>query len=115
MPKIRKARKASVKTQGAGPSETQGAPSGLQQLLPSMGIGTARQAKMDVEFLISHVAALTHRKCHLGAAIPLEIVSLDPLRPHPEWTALDTEASVMGSLIALNAHLMSYERLRRAS
>ena len=107
MPKIRKARNASAKTQLVEPSETQGEPSGLQQTPPPVGICAARKAKLGEEFLDSHVATLTHRDCHFEAALPMKIVSLDSL--------LDSGASVMGSLIALNAHLMFYERLRRAS
>jgi len=115
MPKIRKARNASAKTQLVEPSETQGEPSGLQQTPPPVGICAARKAKLGEEFLDSHVATLTHRDCHFEAALPMKIVSLDSLHPRPEWSALDSGASVMGSLIALNAHLMFYERLRRAS
>jgi len=105
MPKIRKARNASAKTQLVEPSETQGEPSGLQQTPPPVGICAARKAKLGEEFL----------DCHFEAALPMKIVSLDSLHPRPEWSALDSGASVMGSLIALNAHLMFYERLRRAS
>jgi hypothetical protein len=80
-----------------------------------MGSGTAQQAKLDGEISVSYVAAVSCRDWHSEAALPLQGVLLDPLHPRPEWSALDSEASVMGSLLALNAHLMFYDRVERVS
>jgi hypothetical protein len=40
-------------------------------------------------------------------------VLADSWHPHSDWSALDTEESVLGSLRALNSHLVFYEERRR--
>lgn len=117
MPDIRKARNASANTQGTGQPEMDGGPLGPQQSAPSMDIGLTQQAKLDMESDVRQVAIRPCRGCDFETATPSENVLPTSLYPHPEWSVLDSESSVMGSLLALNTHLMSYERerLRRAS
>ncbi len=43
-----------------------------------------------------------------------QAVSLGAPQIHPDWRALDSEESVMGSLLALNARLMFYEERKQA-
>lgn len=113
MPRIREARNASAQTQGAGPSEIHGEPSRLRQVPTSVDNEATQNWKLDTELPDRRVTTLPCRGCDCEA--PASFESVLPVSLHPEWSALDSESSVMGSLLTLNAHLVSYERLRRAS
>lgn len=113
MPRIEKARNASAEIQGRGPSEIHGVPSGSQWAPASMEIGSTRKGQLDMELPVRQTPPFPCRGCDYAAPTPSGNVL--PVSLHPEWSALDTESSVMGSLLALNAHLVFYERLRQAS
>ena len=85
----------------------------LQSPLP-IAPGTAVQLKLEGELLLGEIAASIPQVGYFEVGMQAQGVLLDSWRPHPDWGTVDTEDSVMGSLVALNARLEFHEEERRA-
>ncbi|MEO8592010.1 MAG: hypothetical protein ABI759_01700 [Candidatus Solibacter sp.] len=75
-------------------------------------VDTAVQLRIDGDTLLGEVTASIPRNGHFVLAVRAREVLPGSWHPHPDWSALDTEESVCGSLAALNSHLVFYEKQR---
>ena len=85
----------------------------LQSPLP-IARGAAVQLKLEGELLLGEVAASIPGSGHFEIWMLAKESLLDSWHPNQEWSSLDSNESVMGSLVALNVHLASYENWRCA-
>lgn len=74
---------------------------------------TALQLRLDHELLLGEVTDSRPKNSHFEVRMQAQESLADSWNLHSEWNAMDTEESVMGSLVALNAHLAFYEHRRR--
>jgi hypothetical protein len=74
---------------------------------------TALQLRLEGELLLGEATASIPRNGHFEVWMRAQEVLADSWHPHSDWSALDTEESVLGSLRALNSHLVFYEERRR--
>ena len=77
--------------------------------------GTLTQLKLEGELLFGEVVVSTPRSSHFEIGMEARETLPDSWHPHPDWETLDSEESVMGSLLAMNARLMFHENQRRAN
>lgn len=113
MPGIQKEQNASAKTQRTTPSEARCAREDSPDEPPTSGTVLVRRECSDEESRACQIASLPSVGTRSEATGRFEKTLSAPLCPHPEWAALDSESSVMGSLLALNAQLMWYERMSK--
>ena len=85
----------------------------LQSPLP-IARGAAVQLQLEGEQLLGEIAASIPGTGHFEIWMLAQESLLDSWHPNQEWNGLDSNESVMGSLVALDLHLVSYEKQRRA-
>ena len=113
MPNILKVLDVSDQTQEVVLSERHGGRLRLKSPLP-ISPGSAVQLKLEGELLLGEVTASMPRCDDFEVVMEAREVLFDSWHLHPEWNTLDSEKSVMGSLLALNARLELIEEERRA-
>lgn len=84
----------------------------LQNVLP-LAPGTALPLPSRGRLILVEVGAALESSLKLEAGAQLR--EGFPDSGHSEWIAPDSPESLMGSLLALNAHLLYYEQRQRAS
>jgi hypothetical protein len=83
----------------------------LQSPLP-IAPGTCAQLSLEGELLLCVVTASIPQSGYFEVGMRAQEVLLDSWDPYTAWSALDSAESVMGSLVALNTRLVSYETQR---
>lgn len=112
MPNILKVLGGSLQTQEVVLLERNGRRLRLQSPSP-IAPGSAVQLKLEEELLLGEIIASTPRGGHFEVGMEAQGVLHDSWRPDPEWSALDSEESVIGSLVTLNECLLFHEKMWR--
>jgi len=112
MPNVLKVLGGSLQTQEVVLLERNGRRLRLQSPSP-IAPGSAVQLKLEEELLLGEIIASTPRGGDFEIGIEAQEVLHDSWRPDSEWSALDSEESVIGSLVTLNACLLLHEKMWR--
>jgi len=77
--------------------------------------GTVVLLRVEGELLHCEVAPPPARTDQFEARTRIRKGLTNSFHPEPDWSSLDSEESVMGSLVALNARLKYFEEREQAS
>lgn len=84
----------------------------LRSTLP-ISPGTSAELKLHGELLLGEVVASVGRIDHYDIEMQVREVVHDSWHPKPEWSGMDSDESVMTSLIALGSRLQFYADQQR--